>query len=814
MDPPKNHSDPWDWTTEEVAQKLCSSSGLLVKAFLKPEDLKPFANALEENVIYGEVLLTGIDHTILKDELKVSAVGRRHEVLSTIKHLQKDSPKYQEWRRENNEDTDKGWASHHGSATPSTLNPQFSNHNTPIGRYFREPLQTPERQGFISAINGASNAVTNGQSPREVDSPRVDLRGPAWPNVPDRFPNSHSSEEPSRSRRKASPDLESNRRNADNSDGALRASETYVQDEVGRKRRKLQQNALQLISKPAEESSSAIDNVISGLQASKEDGPSAHQSTTTETADAHVRSGLLRGYLGSKGMPVNHIFYPNTVMNSTVYHPVYLNQTETDAIARDRNLLRLAPEPSIVISLKHRGPIGSGLKRYVNNRMKHFLLRSNAKEPTILRNKSTEMYGIKPYPKRLLRYTPAAEKYSITVFRGEVVTRVDGSQWKVVDINDHVQSDPNSLDSRLEWYVEQADDDQGEGLPLFGESDSEEEYDSDTLRELEEDHEAKERMAVTKNGIVKERVAAILDECISGYRQHWENEKLPQLQLRAWSIWTRSRRKRTAKWEIRDCDREIERLDDRLTILRTELERDAWANDEQVRKSSGNLEFTLKDLCYAKWKVQVLRERLPPPRPDRSQRRAAEKVVRPAAKPLLDDEEELTSDDDDDHLSEFIDDDEADDSAPLEVMDASTELNMEEITRQSPVPLPAIESIQKDEQRQIGKEKSPPSEDMTTADKSYGYREQSGTKDVFDRVSTPPQVAPPAKEPEPILDYTSDSLLEETADDEEVNREPVVKPAQLTSSIQIIDLTASSDDECMDPPNHPKTTKKATLTRH
>ena len=862
MDSPAESSDPWDWTPEEVTKHLCSPLGPLRRTFLKAQDLQALSNALEENIVHGQDLLISVDDAKLKDELKLSAIGKRSNVLYAIKTLQKQSPKYQEWKLENNEGTDKAWGSQYHSIPPSATSPWFLSNNTPFERFVREPMPTPERQAALAVVNGYSNGNSADHTPRQFDSPRIDVRT-ALPPVPDGFSRSGVAEDRNHPRRKASLDIETGQETADNADSALRATKAYVQDEGGRKRRKLGPNDLQLISKPAEKSSPANDHASNARKAAIEGAASIGQNDTTQSVDENLRSGLLGGHMGSKAVPVNHVFYPNTALNSVVYHPVYLNQKESDAISRDQDILHLSPEPSTVFKMKHPGPIGNGLKRYISTRMKRFLLESNANQPTIVRHDREESYGIVPYSERLLRYAPAVEKYSITLFGKGGATRVDGSQWKRVDFVDSLQSDPNDLDNRLEWWAEQGDNDSGEALPLYGESDSEEGYDSDTWRQIEEENEERRQIAAAKSGIDKGRVVAVLDECIAAYRQRWENEKLPQLQDKAWRIWTSSRKKATVKWEIRGCNREIERFDDRLSVLRTEMEIDSWVNDDQVRKSSASLEFTLKDLWSAEWKLQVLREPLPPPRPGRKPRRPAKKAVRSVPSTLQDDEEELVSEEDEDHLSDFVDDDD-DDQGRLENIDvagvgtetsrhsavqvpvsqdkdAATDVEREETRQKSPVQDPIAEDAnasvdvdmegthqQSPSQLPAAKNKdavdldetnrqSPVLEAMNTAVEVDKETRQSSWSEAMNldawsdggseqslvparneaskiRSPSPPPTAAPAEEPilDPSPDESTDSLLE--SDDGTVNRETAAKPTQLSTSVEVIDLTELSDN--------------------
>ena len=90
------HSDPWDWTVDEVVTTLCGRTHSLL-ASLDPRSLPDPVSleaALRENGVSGPTLLLQLDHTSLRHDLGVKALGPRGTILQLITTLRRQSPKY------------------------------------------------------------------------------------------------------------------------------------------------------------------------------------------------------------------------------------------------------------------------------------------------------------------------------------------------------------------------------------------------------------------------------------------------------------------------------------------------------------------------------------------------------------------------------------------------------------------------------------------------------------------------------------------------------------------------------------------------
>ncbi|KAF5864364.1 hypothetical protein ETB97_007926 [Aspergillus alliaceus] len=90
--------DPIDWSVDEVVEFLCHNPqtpwSQSVSGAPRPDPIS-FEAALRDNLITGEVLLSDVDKSALRDDLGLRALGHRSSMLSAIRYLQGHSTKYQ-----------------------------------------------------------------------------------------------------------------------------------------------------------------------------------------------------------------------------------------------------------------------------------------------------------------------------------------------------------------------------------------------------------------------------------------------------------------------------------------------------------------------------------------------------------------------------------------------------------------------------------------------------------------------------------------------------------------------------------------------
>lgn len=193
------------------------------------------------------------------------------------------------------------------------------------------------------------------------------------------------------------------------------------------------------------------------------------------------------------------------------------------------------------------------------------------------------------------------------------------------------------------------DPDHGEVLPLLGESDSDEEYDSDTWAEIEAEQREREAMAETNTALSSNDVNMVLDEGINNYIASWTERKLPKLERRANTEWNIARR-RGLKWALGMAQQNVNHLQKRLAKFRAEVNNQEWRNKADVKSSLGNFEPTVLDLQVAKWKLMVIKSPLEPKRVSDVTRKAAKKREQRPRTAVTGDEGDLLMSDSEDEL--------------------------------------------------------------------------------------------------------------------------------------------------------------------
>lgn len=196
------------------------------------------------------------------------------------------------------------------------------------------------------------------------------------------------------------------------------------------------------------------------------------------------------------------------------------------------------------------------------------------------------------------------------------------------------------------------DPDHGEVLPLLGESDSDEEYDSDTWAEIEAEQREREAMAETSTALSAADVNMVLDEGINEYIAKWTERKLPKLERRANTEWNIARRY-GLKWALDMAQQNVDSLQKRIAKFRAEVNNQEWRNKADVKSSLGNFEPTVLDLQAAQWKLKVIKSLSEPRRvPNVTRKPVKKRVERPRPTVNGDEGDLLMSESDDDFIVE------------------------------------------------------------------------------------------------------------------------------------------------------------------
>ncbi|RFU25247.1 hypothetical protein B7463_g11090, partial [Scytalidium lignicola] len=369
-------------------------------------------------------------------------------------------------------------------------------------------------------------------------------------------------------------------------------------------------------SSPFLETPSSYEQENNQIQLPQKASPNLVTGTVLPAKDVEIgkstRSSseysLEAGYLGKRKMPVDDIFYAGVTVGQKI-PSFHLVEDFSQGMQR----------------------ISSGRRLYVNNRIRHFL-RSERKE--VQRN--GKFYSaIVPYQATLI---PLQEKPSFTLFSTNegskaVVTREALSSWPEIDPDILFNKSVNISSSGEQFMLGGSSYDDwdpsslekyrllpggDEVLPIYGESDEDNEYDYNTWKEINDERNSPlkpRRIQLKKPPITTEEVNQAIDQTIQEIVRKWKNVRLPKQERKAWSIWTKSRRNGDKDKKLHDIREILGRYEKRIPLMRNEILKEKWTSQDQVKKQTQIMEPTLFDIQEARWWISVLRRKSAPQRP-------------------------------------------------------------------------------------------------------------------------------------------------------------------------------------------------------
>ena len=619
--------DPWDWNTDQVVTALCDPNATF-RATNKASSL-PDATSLEqklrEHVIDGQGLLAELEHKSLRDELGLKALGHQGYVVREVRRLRKLSQQYLEHIRQGDiSNSQARTTSNFGTtryATPfqqpallSTRQPVLP--EAPIGSTLAvaevPETPTPSLNATTPGGDGLSRLETSNQHSQEWLDELPDIAETLGPGSPAK-PVDHQS--------------------------LGRSQETYIVDDNGRKRRRLVLNPLVPTVLGDSKGPDSVDVQSTTNRDLEQDLPPDDMSRQGVTSNDKIRKrvtpillsgpcedppivttqtksklNLLLGgkpsecYLGVRALPVDYVFYEQDI------------EVQNDWPSDEFALLT--------------SPIGTGQRRYVSSRIQYFL----RQRAGVFHRGNKARIGICPYPDSLGR---KHQPLSITIFEsapdGLLTTRRDRSQWlsngallpfargspEGSAIDDGDELIPLPSDNGRDWdYLNKWDDVHGSNaiLPVYGESGSEGDYDSDTWREMEkEDGVLLKPLGRPKRlrGISVEESTNAIDQAISQMVEDWNQKRLPTLSRTAWTIWSKSRRAGSLRKTVVSLEHEIQHLEIRLNKLRKEIAEQHWLSVARVRRQCESMRRTVYGVQESRWTTRILQLEQMPMRPRR-----------------------------------------------------------------------------------------------------------------------------------------------------------------------------------------------------
>lgn len=419
-------------------------------------------------------------------------------------------------------------------------------------------------------------------------------------------------------------------------------------------------------------------------------------------------------YLGLESMHIDNLVYDGVDFGSDLDKGQTVGTSSQSEQANEDDFI-VAPN----------NDVGEGQRLYVNARMK-YLLRA---QRVSLKRDGCDHVGIIPYPDRISRKNCPL---SITLFspssHGVRASRANRSMWS----KDRVVLDAEVADGRTGNVLNIADpalacdesedpewkalekwnfmDGNDDVLPVYGDSDSEGEYDLDTWREMEKERGkivrplGRSKSAMLTSAEVQGAIAVVTERII----HDWALKRLPKLKLKEWRLWAKSRQNRNSQYQIESFNHELEKLERRIDGLRKEIAQEEWSKASRIHKQCKILQPSIFDREDYKWKIATLKlQKAPEKLPTVTKQPRIAKTIEPE-EVLVDGEEILTagtetSDSSQDDLEDFIVEDDVDGDTyqpvivddDLTIADVEDGIDYDTLTVDGPKPKTPVKRINK-----------------------------------------------------------------------------------------------------------------------
>lgn len=253
----------------------------------------------------------------------------------------------------------------------------------------------------------------------------------------------------------------------------------------------------------------------------------------------------------------------------------------------------------------------------------------------------------------------------------ELMGNNNPKDFEVISPLQLIGSRPEPAPEYYSHWAEKYADVQDDVLPELGLSGAE--YDTATLREMAKERQDRQRRRTRQRGTLLSppQLNSIFDEAIERTIEKWQEQKLPKLNARAYSLWMHSRRSHTKRIQIQAAQNDIQTLEARIAKHRTKFLLVPWSSWAQASKGCRNTEPSVIDIENLKWKIDTLGKKTCPDKPNPLPLKSAAqlKVTAPlAAQEVGDDADDdmgaqESGDDDDGDLGGFIVSDEESDEA-------------------------------------------------------------------------------------------------------------------------------------------------------
>ena len=327
-------------------------------------------------------------------------------------------------------------------------------------------------------------------------------------------------------------------------------------------------------------------------------------------------------YLGFASMPIDTLIYGDVALGED------LDQDRTVGTPSQSEESDGSDDFCIVSN----SGIGKGQRLYVNARMKYLL----GAQRLSLRQDGRDYVGFIPYPDMISRKNCplsitifSSSSNSVTAsranrfewirgYRAPNAAEADGRTDSVFNVADPALARNETEDSEWrtleKWNFMDGED---QVLPVYGESDSEGEYDLETWREMEKER-GKIARPLGRSRSVKltsVEVYSAIDLAVEQIVRDWTFKRLPKLKPKEWRLWSQSRRNRNSQTQIESFTLKLEKLEARINALRKEITQESWSKTVQVQKQCKIMQPSIFDREDYKWKIAILKLQEAPEKP-------------------------------------------------------------------------------------------------------------------------------------------------------------------------------------------------------
>ena len=242
-----------------------------------------------------------------------------------------------------------------------------------------------------------------------------------------------------------------------------------------------------------------------------------------------------------------------------------------------------------------------GQSKFVERRLRHLSCQN-------LEHLGSSRYSLFPYPERLVNSKDGHPALVVEVRGTEAfVLKRDALYMQSEGVAD--DSGDHSWDFLKKWINVKDDN----VLPLYGESDSEDEIQGSLADEIARDEEEPE-VSLHTRVLRADDVAAVIEYAIRAFETEWEERRRPKLEKGARRTW-KSVKGRKGRQVVNACKFVMDKLDVRLGKLKKEISEQVWTSRDKLRKQCESMCETILDREDQSWKLRLWQEKYAPPRP-------------------------------------------------------------------------------------------------------------------------------------------------------------------------------------------------------